>query len=133
MRDGKFQSEVQKGRSEEAAEGVRTVECQEEADRRGRFDTGNSGCGIRHILSSDEIISVLYTTTGPVTLTLPEISTVGKVKYVIKDEGSNSCVNNITINTTGSDTIEGETNAIIDFDKSSWSLYNDDNTGWFIE
>ena len=88
------------------------------------------------ILSTDEIVGV-DTTSGVVTVTLPQISTIGGgdnyKKYFIIDEGGNASANNITIATTGGDTINGNAGPlIISTDNNSYSLYSDGTSNWII-
>jgi hypothetical protein len=84
------------------------------------------------LTENDEFVGVIYTATGTVTITLPLISSVGKIKYYITDEGGNSTTNNITIVPTGADTIIGDTSLIINGNYTSVSLYNNGVSGWFI-
>ena len=83
-------------------------------------------------LNLDFILGVTYTTTGTAVITLPEISILGEKIYHIVDEGGNASVNNITINTTNLDTINGSSSIVIDSNNSAISIYNDNNTGWFV-
>ena len=81
------------------------------------------------ILPSDKIISVSYTSTGAVTITLP--TPVNKMSYVIKDSGGNCNANNITIETSGSETIDGNSNYVLNNDYDAISLYSD-GSNWYI-
>lgn len=83
-------------------------------------------------LSTDEILAIDYTTTGTCTVTLPEISVVGKKRYFIIDTGGNANTNNITIQTSGSDQIIGDTEIIISENFNAVSILNDDTTDWYI-
>ena len=83
-------------------------------------------------LSTDQYIGVSYTITGTCTITLPAIGTVGKINYEIIDTGGNAHNNNITIDTTGGDTIIGNSNIIISEDYNSVTLSNDGNSEWLI-
>jgi len=84
------------------------------------------------VLSTDDYLAVIYTTTGEPTLNLPQISSVGKKIYKIIDEGGNAQTNNITINAFAGDTIVGQSSVLIDGDYNSIFLYNDEVNGWFI-
>lgn len=84
------------------------------------------------VLSSDEFIGVAYSATGTTTVSLPQISSIGLKRYYITDTGGNASMNNITIDTTGGDTIIGNTSVIVSGNYDSISLYNDGLTGWFI-
>lgn len=79
----------------------------------------------------DDIIGV-DTSNNPVTITLPEIQDIGGKIYIITDEGGNAGINNITVETTGSDLILGETEVIINSDYNSITLYNN-GTNWFLK
>ncbi len=63
---------------------------------------------------ADTFIGVQHTSIAAVTITLPLGSavTLGH-KISIKDEGGNSSINNITVNRTGSDTIDGDISFIL--------------------
>ena len=63
-----------------------------------------SGAGPYAILATDRYISVTYTATGAITLTLPSLPTKGRI-IAIKDGGGNAATNNITV--TGTQTIDG--------------------------
>ena len=87
------------------------------------------------ILESDDIIGVTYTITGAVTVTLPQISGLAddkKKKFVIVDEGGNASNNNITIATTGGDTVNGNSNYVINGSYTSISVYSDTVSNWVI-
>ncbi len=78
------------------------------------------------MLASDEILNVIYTITGSVTITIPTaIITNGFNKLVVKDAGGNSGTNSITINTEGSETIDGAANLIINGNYNSANLYSE--------
>lgn len=87
------------------------------------------------VLNSDEIIGV-DTRGGPVTVTLPQISTIGGSnykKYFISDEGANAGTNNISIATTGGDTISSAPSPfIINVNASTVSIYSDGSSNWII-
>ena len=86
------------------------------------------------ILEEDELIAVVYT-IGEVTLSLPTISTLfgsKKKRYTIVDEGGNAGTNNIIVQTTGGDTINGSSIFTINGDYNSIQIYNNTTTGWFV-
>lgn len=73
------------------------------------------------ILDDDHFVSVEYTDTGIVTITLPQISALTTSAnaarvFIIKDTDGNAATNNITINRAGSDTIDGATSVEITAD-----------------
>ena len=84
------------------------------------------------LTSADYAVGVVHTSTAAVTLTLPEISTIGQKKYLIKDEGGNAGTNTITINVSGSDTIDGASSQTISINYGVMALYNNGSTGWFV-
>ena len=71
-----------------------------------------------------------------VTLTLPSIGRLANpkiVKYIIKDEHSNSLKNNITLITSGGNTIQGARTHIMNTNGASVKLYNDGESTWYLE
>ena len=84
------------------------------------------------LLITDYILHVTYTITGAVTsLTLPTAQTTAGRTIVIKDAGLTAGTNNITIDTEGSEKIDGANTLVINSNGSSISLYSD-GIGWFI-
>ncbi len=80
----------------------------------------------------DYRIGVPYTLTGSVTIYLPNCQLVQGQEFSIKDEGGNASINNIVLQPSGSQKIDGQSNAIIAVNYTSIKLYNDANN-WFIE
>ena len=81
---------------------------------------------------SDGILSVEYTATGTVTITLPTALTTLSRIITIKDAGGNATLQPITVETEGSQEIDGETDALVlasDYD--AINLYSD-GINWFI-
>lgn len=71
-------------------------------------------------------VYVDYTSTGSVTLTIATSRIVNKHKDIrIIDTGANASINNITIETEGSETINGESSLIINSDRTSITLLSD--------
>lgn len=71
-----------------------------------------------------------------VSITLPSIGRLSNpkiVKYLIKDENSNSLKNNITLVTSGGNTIQGARTHIMNSNGSSVKLYNDGSNTWYLE
>ena len=83
--------------------------------------------------TADYRIGVKYTLTGSVSIQLPLISNVGEIEYKFKDEEGNAKGNNITINPSGSNLIDGSTNIILNRNHIAISLYNDGVSNWFVE
>jgi hypothetical protein len=83
------------------------------------------------LLVTDYILNVTYTTTGAVTsLTLPTAQTVSGRVIHINDAGGNASTNSITIDTEGSQKINGLDTYSINGDNNSVSLYCD-GSNWF--
>lgn len=82
--------------------------------------------------TSDDILAVIYSTTGICTITLPAINVIGEKMYIIVDEAGNAHENNIIVQTTGMDTIVGSNLFTINGDYNSIRIYNDLLNGWFI-
>jgi len=80
---------------------------------------------------TDAILSVSYTGTGAVTITLQSANVAAGRVLVIKDAGGNATTNNITVNTQGSETIDGAASASITSDDGVLRLYSD-GTNWFV-
>jgi hypothetical protein len=88
------------------------------------------------VLATDEIIGV-DTTSNTVTITLPQISTIGGTnnyrKYYIVDEGGNAHINNINVASTGGDTVNKNASPmIINVAHTSITLYNNGISNWII-
>jgi|GEM_PF-3689672 len=84
------------------------------------------------ILATDRTLGVTRTTAGTCTLTMPLASDFkAGTGITIKDEGDNATTNNITINRTGADTIDGINTQIINVDLDSLVLYSDGVASWF--
>lgn len=83
------------------------------------------------LLPEDHILSVTYTGTGAVTsLTLPTAQTLKGRMVVVKDAGGNAGTNNITIDTEGSELIDGSATKVISTNYGVVTLYSD-GTDWF--
>lgn len=82
------------------------------------------------ILYSDQIIGVLSTIDGTVSLQLPEITQFKE--FIIVDEGGNALNNPITINAFSGNTIIGQSNVIINGNYNSIRVYNNGTDGWFL-
>jgi hypothetical protein len=89
--------------------------------------------GSYDIKSSDVRIHVTYTATGAVTINLPTNQlNPTRLDLTIKDAGGNSGANNITVQTEGTEKIDGQDTAIINGDYDAIVLYND-GSNWFIK
>ena len=71
------------------------------------------------VLTSDQILSVTYTATGACTITMPSAAgmydsfTSKSLIFTIQDTGGNAVTNNITINPTGVETINGNSSYVL--------------------
>jgi len=78
--------------------------------------------------AGDRIIGI--NRAGVVTITLPTAEVRAGRLFTIKDESGNAFVNNITIATEGSETIDGSTTKVIDEDYGAKHFYSD-GSNWF--
>ena len=86
------------------------------------------------ILDTDEIINVdTATIAAASTITLPAIGTVGQKIYTITDSSGSAELYNITVDTTGADTILGDTEVVLIADRTSITVYNDTTSAWFVK
>lgn len=84
-----------------------------------------------NITTSEAIIACNHSTT--LTLTLPASSLVNEGRvYVIKDESGTAATNNIIIQTSGSDTIDGETSLTIAGNYNSVCIYRGQSGKWHV-
>jgi len=85
------------------------------------------------LLTTDLLLHVTYTGTGAVTsLTLPTAQVeIGRV-ITIKDAGGSAGTNNITIDTEGAETIDGEDTYVINGNYDGITIYSD-GSDWFIK
>ena len=80
----------------------------------------------------DYILHVTYTGTGAVTsLTLLTAQTTQGRVLKIKDAGGNAATNTITIDTEGSETIDGSATYVMNTDYQAIELYSD-GSNWFV-
>lgn len=71
--------------------------------------------------------------TGNVTILLPSASgSIAGRSYVIKDETGGAEINNIIIQVSGSNTLDGETTVTIESPYASLNVYTDGISKWFI-
>lgn len=83
----------------------------------------------------DLFIGIQYTVTGPATVTLPPISTVGRKIYHIIDTGGGAKKNTpiTTVPSPGSgNLISGQVSKAIEREYGSISVVSDGISGWFI-
>lgn len=107
-----------------------TLEIETQGSSKSNVTTVNSGT--YNLATTDFIVDVTYTATAAVTsLTLPTAQTTSGRIIVVKDSGGNASANNITIDTEGSETIDGSATYVIDADYESINLYSN-GSNWFI-
>lgn len=81
---------------------------------------------------NDNIIGVLSTTGSTVQINLPQISSVGNVYWLFKDEGYNAGSNAITISASTGNFIDNSLNSVsISTNGGSVTLYNNNNNNWY--
>ena len=84
------------------------------------------------LLTTDYVLNVTYTVTGPVTsLTLPTAQTVDGRIIHIKDAGGLAGTNSITVDTQGSETIDGNSTYVLNTNHEAISIYSD-GTNWYV-
>lgn len=82
---------------------------------------------------SDTFVYLTVDTTAARQITLPLASSVsdGRI-YIIKDKDGQALDNNITIVTSGSDTVDGQSSQILNSNYGSWMIVGDGGTSWYI-
>ena len=81
------------------------------------------------VLTSDDYISIQYTDTGTQVTTLPAISASNHgQRYTLKDADYNAITNSITINPTGTDTIDELSSWILNMNGDAISLKANNST-----
>lgn len=79
-------------------------------------------------LTTDRIIGV--NRAGAVTVTLPTAALIAGKAYVVKDESGAAGTNNITVDTQGSELIDGAASQVLSTNYGSQGYYSD-GTNWF--
>ncbi len=108
----------------------------EKRDKTGKFTQGfvvprtATGDGSDLTTSTDDFIIAADTSSSTLTVTLATATVEAGRVVIINDEGGNSNSNNITIDTEGSETIDGNATATLSTDNDSLRLYSD-GTNWF--
>lgn len=83
------------------------------------------------LTQSDYILSCSYPSTGPITsITLMSSEVIAGRTVVIKDSSGNAGTNNITIDTEGAETIDGNATFVINTNYEKVMLYSD-GSNWF--
>jgi len=94
--------------------------------------TASTGINVNATLLS-HVYLCTGTGSGAVNVQLPQISSYSNpnITLVIKDAGINGATNNITINRSSSDTIDGTTSTVISTNGGVVTLINDGGTAWY--
>jgi len=82
-------------------------------------------------ISDNDSIILCDTSSNSITVTIPTAQTEDGRELVIKDYGGNSNTNNITVDTEGSETIDGESDITINTDYDSVTIICKNND-WYI-
>jgi len=97
----------------------------------GRTNVTTLNAATYSTLAEDHIIHVTYTATAAVTaLTLPTAQTKSGRLIIVKDAAGNAATNNITIDTQGSETIDGAATYVINTNYGKVTLYSD-GSNWY--
>lgn len=95
------------------------------------INSRTTASGATHSLSAtDFIIHSTYTPTNTQTITLTTAQTLDGRLIIIKDAGGNAAANNITIDTEGSEKVDGANSIAITANYGVARLYSD-GTNWF--
>lgn len=96
------------------------------------FETQNVGADLT-IAPSATFVYLIVNTTAPRAITLPEASavTAGRI-FIVKDATGLANTNNITVNRTGSDLLDGETSQILNSNNGTWMFVTDGDSNWFL-
>lgn len=103
-----------------------TVDCQNTVTTQARVITRTSisNSDSPYSISSNNYLIGCQTSTGAITVILPAASGVTNQVFYIVDETGNAPTNNITISTTDSETINGDTSKIIAGQYTSLKIYS---------
>lgn len=78
-------------------------------------------------------VFLIVDTTAARAITLPLAGSVSSGRFfIIKDKDNNALVNNITVNVSGSDTIDGGSSYIIDSSLGSTMIIGDGALSWYV-
>ena len=84
------------------------------------------------VLAEQEILHVTRTSSGTCTINLRAAATAGDGAWLkIVDAGGNASANNITIDGSGSETINGSTTYVLSADYAAAEIYTD-GSNWFV-
>ena len=96
------------------------------------FETTDVGADIV-ISPASSFVYLIVDASAPRSITLPlTISvTAGRIN-IVKDATEESNTNNITVNTAGSDELDGASSQVLDTNCGSWTIVTDGTDKWFI-
>ena len=84
------------------------------------------------VLAENEILHITHTATAAVTINLRAAATAGDGAWLkIVDAGGNAGTNNVTIDGSGSETINGAETFVISADYAAVEIYTD-GSNWFV-
>lgn len=89
-----------------------------------------TAAGPQGLTSNDDIVYVDQSVAAPITLHLPPNPTVN-CRITVKDKKGDAGINNITVDTTDSKTVEGDSSAVLDTNRKGMIfLFNVGDTDW---
>ena len=98
----------------------------------GRITTKVTPSTSYTVLQSDLAKMLLCnTTSNSYTITLPAAAD-GALYVFVKDSASNAQANNITVGTTGGETIDGQSTQVIDFNDGMLGFISDVSSNWYV-
>lgn len=85
------------------------------------------------INAADTFVYLIVDTSIARSIDLPLASAVSQGRiYVIKDASGLSNTNNITVNASGADTVDGSASQVLDSNYGSWFIVGDGTDSWYI-
>lgn len=83
--------------------------------------------------SGDAFVYLTVDTTASRLITLPLAAGVSEGRiYIIKDKSGSARANNITIQASGADTIDGASTAVLNSDYGTWMIIGDGSTKYYL-
>ena len=82
--------------------------------------------------ANDKFLSVTYTATGAVAVTLSTVSLIAGNQIIIKDSGALAGTNNITVSTQGTAKIDGADTSVINGNYDSITVVSDGTNWWIV-
>jgi len=106
-----------------------------EKEASAQYNVTEVSSAVYSLKESEKGLVSVNTISTSVEVTLPSIGQLAYpkfCKYIIKDEGLNSSVNNIVINAAGTDTIQNDKTYVLKSNGASVELYNHNGTWYSI-